>query len=379
MAHVGIDAREYGTAQWSGIGRYVAELLRGIGQTATPHRFTIFLPQTAIASVQALFPATAPVTLQPVSPSYYSWREQLLLPIPLLRARVDLLHFPHFNIPLLYRRPFVATIHDVIPLFYPGYRARAGRIAAYRFLMRRVTARAASLIAVSQYTARDLAQHFAVPPSRVRVIREAVDTRHFAPVPDSAARRAALERYGIRRPFLLYVGVWRYHKNLVRLLQAFEAVVPTLTTPYQLVFAGRPDPRYPLVQEAIARSPLRDRIVTPGFIRERDLPAVFSAADLFVFPSLAEGVGLPPLEALACGTVVAASQIDALTETLQEAAVFFDPTDVGSIGAALRRGLTDSALRAQLRERGQILTRARTWSDVVSETLATYDATLASL
>lgn len=375
-AHIGIDAREYGTEKWSGIGRYVSYLVREIIESKTKHVFTIFLPDPYYTKLKNKY-ASEKVHFKKVPASYYSWREQLVLPFFLKDKTIDLYHFPHFNLPFFFRRPFVATIHDVTPLKYPGYQdKRYFRQWAYKILMRRVVRRAEGLIMISDFTRQETEKYFPAARDKNIVIHEAVDQKQFYPVDDSPERRAVLAKYKITQPYLLYVGVWRYHKNLIRLIKAFENIKSKIASDYKLVLGGKPDPKYPQVETVIEKSSARDSIITPGFIAEDDLTALYSAADLFVFPSLYEGAGLPPLEALACQTVVAASDVSATPETIHRQAVFFDPQDLGSIEEALHKGLTDKNLRQTLQKEGFAVAAGRTWQDVANDTLSYYSRIL---
>ncbi|MFC1632675.1 glycosyltransferase family 4 protein [Patescibacteria group bacterium] len=377
MAHIGIDAREYGTEKWSGIGRYVSYLVKEILESESEHDFTIFLPDPYYSKLLKKYSGSSKVNFKKVPASYYSWREQLILPFYLNDKTIDLYHFPHFNVPLFFNKPFVATIHDVTPLIYPGHKdKRYFRQLAYKILMSRVVKKSKGLIMISDFTRQETEKHFPGAKDKNTVIHEAIDQAQFAPVPDTAERQATLKKYNITKPFLLYVGVWRYHKNLVRLIKAFENIKTKLPEDYQLVLGGKSDPKYPNVQAAIDKSSVKEAIITPGFIDEKDLAALYSATALFVFPSLYEGAGLPPLEALACKAVVAASYVTATPETIHRQAVFFDPQDLGSIEEALQRGLTDKNLRLKLQNEGFAVARERTWKDVANDTLSYYSRLL---
>jgi len=244
----------------------------------------------------------------------------------------------------------------------------------YHWQLPRALRRVDAVITVSACSRRDILAHFGLSPKRIAVIPEGVEPR-FRPVPDSPERRAALARYGVAPPFLLYLGGINARKNLSRLLEAYARLRerhPRL----RLVIGGKRQWQAGEIMATFARLALGDAVCFTGYVEDADLPALYSAAEVFVFPSLYEGFGLPPLEAMACGTPVVTSTVSALPEVVGDAALTVDPHDVPGLAAAIERALTDDGLRATLRRRG--LTRAGqfTWHRAARETLALYDRIL---
>jgi glycosyltransferase involved in cell wall biosynthesis len=262
------------------------------------------------------------------------------------------------------------TVHDLIFERYPEYRPRSYLQRFYRPVTQLGTKRADLLLTVSESTGRDVQAYYHVNRASIHVIGNAVDSI-FQRERDPARLAAVRERYGLPEHFILAVGAGRPHKNIETLVEAFACLDPSLAP--TLVIAGEHDPRFPEgVSARIQAHGIASRVVRPGMIREEDLPAVYSLADVFVFPSLVEGFGLPPLEAMACGTPVLASTASAVSETVGDAALAFDARDPEQLAAILSRVLADATLRITLSRHGLERARAFTWERVARETLQAY-------
>lgn len=264
----------------------------------------------------------------------------------------------------------VVTVHDVIPLSFPGVSSRLDTLI-HRYWLPRALSRVDAVSTISDCSARDITRYLRVPPTRLHVIRAGVGNR-FHPVPLEQAQGIVAERFGVRSRYALFVGALTERKNIRRAVEAF-ALVSRDMPDLQLVVAG---PRAAWMQTpvaALAQSlEIDDLVVITGPVIEKDLPALYSAAAVFLFPSLYEGFGLPPLEALACGAPVVCSDRGALPESVGDAALTVDPYDVAGIAAAMRRLLTDDRLRAELRERGLRRAQELTYTRAASETVALY-------
>jgi len=264
----------------------------------------------------------------------------------------------------------VMTVHDLIFERHPEYRPRSYLQRFYRPITQLGTKRADLVLTVSEATGRDVQAYYRVNCARIRVIGNAVDLT-FQRERDPAHLAAVRERYGLPKRFILTVGAGRPHKNVETLVEAFARLDPSLAP--ILVIGGELDARFPDgVSTRIQAHGIASRVVRPGRIREADLPAVYSLADVFVFPSLVEGFGLPPLEAMACGTPVLASTTLAVSEAVGNAALAFDPRDPTHLATVLSRALSDTSLRTTLSRRGVERVRAFTWERVARETLQAY-------
>jgi glycosyltransferase involved in cell wall biosynthesis len=287
-----------------------------------------------------------------VDAPHYSWREQVILLGAILKARVDCMHFTHFNAPLLYRRPSVVTIHDLTLSFYPGKKMTSSLHRwAYRTTINAITSRARKIISVSEYTKKDLVHVLGVDEDRVSVIYHGIDRERFQSVFDPKEDARLLQQhYDLKNPYFLYSGVWREHKNLPRLIEAFsQFTIKTGNQDMLLVIAGKEDPSYHEVRDTIIRCNLRDRVRILGFVEEAMLPVVFRNALAFTFPSLYEGFGLPVLEAMGTGVPVVCSQTTSLPEVAgRENALFFDPLSIDDIAEKLTQIVSNASLRASL-------------------------------
>jgi glycosyltransferase involved in cell wall biosynthesis len=310
------------------------------------------------------------IELRPVSLSLHRPREQLVWPALLARARADLFHSPYVTCPVASHTRCVITIHDLTLEQYPEYRPREYLHWLYRTAARLSVKRASLVLTVSAFTGREVRAYYGADAARVRVTGNAVDPS-FHREQDMDRLAAVRERYGLPPRFVLAVGVGRPHKNLEVLVAAFARLDPALAP--ALVLAGEVDRRFPDgVAACIDAAGLGDRVLRPGIIREADLRALYSLADVFAFPSLAEGFGLPPLEAMACGTPVVAANSPAVSETVGDAALLFDPRDPSGLTEQLSRALRDSQLRVSLIRRGVERAGGFTWERVAKQTLQAY-------
>ncbi len=369
LRHI-LDART-ATAHFPGIGRYVANLARAMAPLLAPEERLILLRDPTRSSpwdLSALAGERVRVVDVPLSP--FSLRQQWAVPRLLGRLGADLYHSPYYLMPYRPGVPTVLTVHDLIPLLFPRQSTFQARLL-FRWTTARALRAARHIVAVSEATRRDLTRHFHVPGDRVSVIPEAPDPAFY---PRSPAEVEAVRRqYGLPDSFVLYVGSNKPHKNLTRLVEAW-ARSTEYGTRNTLVIAGVWDPRYPqprLLAERLGLQTVR----WLGPVPEADLPALYSAATLFVFPSLYEGFGLPVLEAMACGVPVVCSNTSSLPEVAGDAALLADPTDTGALAAAIADLLGDRARREEMRERGLRQVARFSWERTATMTLGIYRMT----
>ena len=365
---IGIDARMLGPEQ-TGIGKYIARLLEFVPPCMPRVRFVVFLKESAFHNFTS---PHANIETRKVSAHWYGWREQLVLPFKFLRAHMDLMHFPHFNVPLAYRKPFVVTIHDTTPHTFPGHRMGSWvRRAGFWLTFRSAVERAREVIAVSAYTKNDIQTLFGTPAERIGVIYEGID-QIFNTVGAPAISMNVLHAYGIRNPYLLYVGVWREHKNIVGLLKAYALLRNQYGISHVLVLTGKEHAAYPAVRHTIQKLHLEQSVHIPGFVQEKDLVHFYRAASLTVVPSFSEGFGFTGLESLACGTPVVASRATSLPEVLGDGTAYFNPHDPANMARIMYDVLTEEALRRHMLENAKkILPRYR-WEKMAEETAACY-------
>lgn len=362
-----LDART-ATDHFPGIGRYVANLARAMIPLLGRDEGLILLRDPAQPShwdLSTLAGEKLQVVDVPLSP--FTLRQQWAVPRLLRRLKADLYHSPYYLMPYRPGCPTLLTVHDLIPLLLPRHSTVQARLL-FRWTMALALRAAYHVIAVSEATRRDLLRYFHLPHGRVSVIPEAPDPAFH---PRSMAEIEAVRRqYALPESFVLYVGSNKPHKNLVRLIEAWYHLTEYAIR-NTLVIAGPWDPRYPEPRRLAERLGLQD-IRWLGPVPEADLPALYSAATVFVFPSLYEGFGLPVLEAMACGTPVACSNVSSLPEVVGEAALTFAPDDHDAIADALTRLLLDADLRADLRERGMQQAARFSWERTAEATIALY-------
>lgn len=291
------------------------------------------------------------------------------LPLALLRHRIDLLHAP-FTPPPYSPRPYVFTHHCFSTFNHPEFYA-PGILLRLNALLIKGLRSAARTICVSECTRELTAERFKLDRSRMHVVYNGVGAQ-YQPQDAALARRLVAERYGLHEPFLLYLGKIESRKNIVRLLQAFDQFRREAREPVKLVLAGRRSPMTQGIDETLDELGLRAHVVEMGYVPDADLPLLYGAAQMFLFPSLWEGFGIPVIEAMACGTPVITSNLSSLPEVSGDAALLVDPYRVEDIAAAMLKLWQDEALRADLRERGLRNARRFSWDKTALETLAVY-------
>jgi glycosyltransferase involved in cell wall biosynthesis len=346
------DCREFVPDRVTGIGRFLRGILEEVAQHR-PHLRTV-----AVVGPGAAAPVAGPrVTVQrlPRRPTLYV--DQVLLPQILRRVRATVFFSPYYKAPLRAPCPTVVTVHDLIPLTFPEYTRGWGRgfAVAFRVWATLLAGRAAAVITDSEYSKTEIIRELRMPASHIHVMPIAAG-EEFRPDPAAEEIRGVRQRYNLPEAYLLAVGNFLPHKNLVRLVEAYTALPSAERDRMRLVLAGTPAGHGPA--RSVNRNTLaHPGVMMPGFITPEDLPLLYAGATALVCPSLVEGFGLPVLEAMACGTPVVCAHAGALPEVAADAALYIDPRSVKDIGAALRRITGDEALRRELRVRG--LARAR--------------------
>ena len=376
---IAIDAR-YVQDHFPGIARYTFNLVRALaGLGSDVGWVVIHNPAQKNSRYDVASLARLPgVELQVSSVPTFSLAEQIQLPRLARRLSVDLWHSPYYVMPYRLGIPVVLTFYDAIAHHFPDTLAAPWKRPPVELLTRMAVRTAQRFVAISAVAAEDLERFYGVAPSRVSVTPLGVD-EHFVPQDPSVVAEAA-SRYGLERPYVLYLASNKPHKNLPRLLQAWHiARGEGRLASFRLVVAGHWDPRFPEAREMAERLGLGESVHFAGPVAEADLPAVYSGADLFVFPSLYEGFGLPVLEAMACGTPVVCSNTSSLPEVAGDAALTVDPLDVSALAAAIRNVLSDAGLRDELRRRGLVRAASFSWTRTGQQTLEVYRQVMTDL
>lgn len=353
---------------YPGIGRYAYNLARALADTFPEHRLRLLLNQRAYNSRFDLLDLTrrANVEAFPIPAPIFSPQEQSLGRNPRLFFDTRLWYSPYYALPLSLPIPSVVTLADVTPIVLPGEMPNPVKRTMFRVLNQQAASRARAVVTVSNASRYDLENVLRIPSEQIVVIPEAADPAfHPASNAEITMMRAAL---GLPPIYALYVGSNKPHKNLLRLLEAWEYV----QTDAVLVIAGVWDKRYPQAKQLAARWGLRDRVLFRHNIAENMLPVLMSGARAFVFPSVHEGFGLPPLEAMACGTPVVCAHASSLPEVVGDAALVFDPLNVQDMVDALSLVLDNANLRFQLREKGLVQARQFSWERAAHETMGLF-------
>lgn len=358
----------------SGVAQYVFSLLRAMRARGAEHQFKLFV----LEGDRALFDFVADtMEIVPVPERYrspvadISWH-QTVLPGLAKRHGLDVLHVPSYR-RMVWSAPCarVTTIHDLAPFRLPGKYDWA-RMFYGRVVARQLAQRQDRIVAVSRTTARDLQEFFGVGPEKVSVVLNGLDHERFHPVRAGEAKAWAAQR-GIDRPFFLYVARLEHPgKNHVRLIEAFNRFKTQTGSDWQLVLGGADWHGAEVIHRAIDTSPHAASIRRLGFVSDAEVVRWYQAADAFVYPSLFEGFGLPPLEAMACGCPVVCSPRGALSETVGEAAAIVDPEDIGGMQWELARLASDGNWRATLRAAGLKHAAGFQWNRAADLTLEAY-------
>jgi glycosyltransferase involved in cell wall biosynthesis len=351
-----------------GIGRYMRCLSEALLAAAPEHEYLLILPPDSADMIQA--PERGAKVQKVISAaSYYSIREQFEVPRILREHRVDLLHSPHFNIPLMCPCPIVATIHDVIYLACrEDLPSRAGRLY-YKGMMSGAVRLSNRIIAVSKYS-RDEIRKYLNTEREIEVIYSGVDPC-FQPVKDRDQIQKVKEARGITGEYLLYTGIFKPRKNHRGLMQAFRRFLD-LGGEATLVLAGPLDQGEKELRSLAGELNISRQVVFTGFVDDADLPALYSGASVYACPSLYEGFGQTVLEAMACGVPVVSSAETSLPEVGGSAAVYADARDPKLFGEALYRVSTDLDLQSSLIEKGFANMRRFDWRSTALQTLSIY-------
>jgi glycosyltransferase involved in cell wall biosynthesis len=351
---IAIDARKL---RDYGIGTYIRNLVRHLARIDRSTEYVLIVQPADIEIAAELGENFRAV---PDWSGAYSIREQLTIPLDLRREQIDLFHAPHYVLPPLTPCKSVVTIHDCIHLRFPQYLPnRLGYVYA-RSSLWIATHRSNRVLTVSETSKRDILRYFRVPEAKIDVIYNAIDER-LGEAPTDAEMAQVRERYQLNDPFVLYTGNIKPHKNLERLIEAFNTLRRGGLEHVQLLIIGDEISKYAALRRAVHRHKLHKHVRFFGFVSDKTLASLYRLASVFVFPSLYEGFGLPPLEAMAAGTPVITSNVSSLPEVVGDAAILIDPYEPDEIAAAMRRVLTEPALRDDLRARGLARVKDFSW------------------
>ncbi len=367
---IGIDCRIY-SSKFTGIGRYVHELTDRLHKLDKENHYVFFFNEPEYGNYR---PPSNRFKKVFADTPIYSLKEQYHFLKILEKEKLDLMHFTHFNAPLLYKGKSIVTIHDLILSFYPGKKKRSilNRIG-YHTVLRSSVKKAKHIITISRHSKNDLESLLKTPPEKISVVYQGIGDE-FRKIEDELKINKSLDTYGIKKPFLLYTGVWRSHKNIPNLIKAFNELKNKHDCKnLSLVITGKEDPFYPEIKKNTRELNLEKDIIFTGLVPEFDLISLYNAATIYVFPSLYEGFGLPPLEAMACGTPVAASYASSIPEVCGKGnAVFFDPKNYYDIAQKVYALYVNEDMQQRLIKNGFNRVNEFSWTTMAKQTLNLY-------
>ncbi len=370
MLHIVIDVRRL---RDFGIGTYIRNLTRSLARLDRTNRYTLIVRSNDVEELASLGPNFQTAVYDRPDTQI---THNVTFPHFIRSFKADLFHIPLNSVAWWMPQPYVVTIHDMSTLLFPAH-ARDVRRIIQEERYRRGALRAARVITVSHSTRRDIENVLHVPAHRIRTIYSAPDPAFVDGDGAGDTDRQVLDRYSIHYPFVLYAGTIRAQKNIPRLIEAFAVLRNDLENrpefhDLRLIIIGDELSRYPAVRRAAAATRMEPLVRFLGFVPLETLRVFYRAASVFAFPSLYEGFGLAPLEAMACGTPVVASDVPSLVEAVGEAAELVSPDNVFDIARGLREVLIDPRRRQHLRAAGLEQSRRFHWDATAREVLAVY-------
>lgn len=370
---IGIDARFFGPFG-KGLGRYTQKLIEYLEKIDLKNQYIIYLRRENFDDYQ---PQAPNFQKKLADVPWYTLKEQIEMPKILKKEKFDLVHFPHFNVPYFYKQPYIVTIHDVIITNHPTTKATTlGPVLykikqfAYRRVITRAVTRAKKVITVSGYSKSEIVRHFKIPAEKIVVTYEASDfNKDVCSLEDP---KYLLDKFKIQPHYWLYVGNAYPHKNLELLVKTWKKLIQVDNFQNALVLVGKPDYFYNRVQELVNKYGLQKQIIFPGFVDDAELCLLYQQAVGYIFPSLCEGFGLPPLEAASQGLPVLSSSASCLPEVLGQAALYFDPYSVDDIAKMVKKVTADPELQKEMREHGLLQVKKYSWQKMAEETKVVY-------
>ncbi|HPX94117.1 MAG TPA: glycosyltransferase family 1 protein [Candidatus Moranbacteria bacterium] len=370
---IGIDARFYGSIG-KGLGRYTQKLVEYLEKVDEKNQYIVFLRKENFEEYQ---PKNKNFRKELADYRWYSFAEQIFFPFKLRKYKFDLVHFPHFNVPLLYRKKFVLTIHDLILIHFPTVRATTlspifywMKFFAYKCVIKSAIKRSQKIFAVSKFTKKDILETYKkIPEEKICVTYEACEKNSAL---ENKNADNVLKKYGIMKPYIIYIGNVYPHKNPKRLVLAFKKLREKRKD-ISLVFVGGEDYFYSRLRDYVRENEV-ENIVFAGFVPDNDLDFLMSGSEAYIRPSLYEGFELPPLEAMSKGIPVLSSNHSCALEILGGSALYFDGKNVDDIADSVWKILTDEKLRENLIQKGYDQIKKYSWEGMAKKTLEVYNS-----
>src|SRR6202161_2338651 len=362
-----------------GVGTYIRNVVRTLGRLDRENKYLLIGPSSKVEEIGSLPPNFHAVPLHQLERSLKGWWEFRAV---LRRLDCDLVHVPNiFSVPRALPCPYVMTVHDMLEHMSLGRQRNDLWRSVHFQLTMRVLRGAARIFAFSNFTKTEMEKLFGISPERIEVVYNAIDERFLHGHASAADRELIANRYLVNYPFLLYAGAIRPHKNVVRIIEAFSALKSELQKEHlypdlKLIIIGDDLSSHPRLRRTVVRSGVQNDVRFLGFVPIEVLRIFYNVAKIFVFPSLYEGFGLPPLEAMAHGTPVVTSNTSSLPEVAGNAALLVNPENVFEIMRALHRVLLDQPLRQKMKERSFRQAAKFSWEISVRRIMDVYQEVL---
>lgn len=365
---IGVDARGAIWYRGTGIGTYTYQLVKNLHMLDQNHEYRFFWPGDEYKNLD---PSVDEV-FNSIERSKDKFWEEVHIPMSVEQEQIDLFHVPQNGIGLPTKKGClnVVTVHDLIPYIYPETVGR-GYLKIFLHEMPRIMEQSDLVITVSEHSKRDIQRIFQLPDEKVVVTYEAPESV-YQPIDKTAAQAYVKEKFGIDSRYLLYIGGFSPRKNVKGLINAFYEVQHDIPADYKLVLVGKEARDYDDTAMLVEALRLQDKVVFTGFAPVLELPYLYSAADLFIYPSFYEGFGLPPLEAMACGTPTITSNTSSIPEVTGQAALLINPHDMYDLAGQIVKVLNDESLQHKMRQDGLAQSAQFTWKRCAEETLAAY-------
>lgn len=353
---IGIDCRMIGN-RFTGIGIYLENLIKNLNQIDSQNSYVLFVNQDN----QINFQLNSNFKIKTINCPIYSIKEQILLPFYLYKERCDLMHFPHFNAPLLYLKQNIVTIHDLTLHMFPGKKySKFHHKLAYLLCFIGNCIKAKKIICVSQNTLNDLIHKYPFLKNKTQKILLGSNFPEIQ-IPKE------------KKNYLLHYGNWKSHKNIETLIKAFDILIQDYKFTGKLILTGKPNQENPAPIQAIQKSPNQDKILKVGHVSDQQLQTLIQEAALVVIPSLYEGFGLQIIESLSNKTNVIASNTSSLPEVGQKACLYFDPNDPQELSLRANQILKDPKKSQKLLDEFQKIKDQFSYAKMTKKTLAIYN------
>lgn len=366
---ISIDARGATWYAGTGIGTYTRQVLKNILEIDRKNDYYLFWSGREYERFSQL--NNVDVSLS--SRKHHRFWEQYYIPETLKRKNVDLYHVPQngIGIPESKNSIYVATIHDLIPYIMPETVGK-GYLSKFISQMPRIISSVDMIITVSEWSKRDIMKIFNIPDEKIAVTYLAADDI-FTPMDKSAASNLIADKYGIDGSFILYLGGFSPRKNVKSILVAFSMIYKNLSKNYKVVIIGSSKDDHQFLNKLAQSLGIDGRVCFAGYVPYEDLPCFYNASDLFIYPSLYEGFGLPALEAMCCGTPTITSNVSSIPEITGDGAYLINPFDTAELASAMEKVLEDNAVKADLISRGFERASNFSWRKTAQQTLNIYE------